>query len=269
MGRRAAPASAPLDHFRRMLVTDGTRARRSGLRELWDSSIGKKVAVAVSGAVLVGYVVLHMIGNLNSLYGPGDGEARIDEYAHWLRVFGEPLLPYEFILWAVRVLLLVAVVVHITAVVQLRARSRAARGGHQARRIGRTFSAATTMVTGTLLLAFIVFHILQFTTLTIDVTPLAEGAVYANLYHAFQKWYFVVFYILAVGALGFHLRHGVWSALQTLGLDTPERNQKLRRGAGALAAVVVVGFLVVPILFWTDVLAEPATVTAAITGVIR
>jgi len=254
-----------------MLVTDGTRARRSGLRELWDSSIGKKIAVAVSGGILVAYVVLHMLGNLNSLYGPGGGDARVDDYAHWLRTFGEPLLPYEFVLWAVRVVLLAALVVHVTGIVQLRARSRRARGGYQARRIGRTFSAATTIVTGTLLLAFIVFHILQFTTLTIDVTPLHEGAVYANLYNAFQKWYFVLLYVLAVGSLGFHLRHGVWSAVQTLGLDTPERNQAVRRTAGALSLIVVVGFVLVPILFWTGALAAPeaADTHASITAVAR
>jgi succinate dehydrogenase / fumarate reductase cytochrome b subunit len=254
-----------------MLVTDGTRARRSGLRELWDSSVGKKIAVAVSGGILVGYVVLHMLGNLNSLYGPGGGDARIDDYAHWLRTFGEPLLPYAFVLWVVRVVLLAALVVHVTGIVQLRARSRAARGGHPARRIGRSFSAATTIVTGTLLLAFVIFHILQFTTLTIDVTPLHEGAVYANLYHAFQKWYFVLLYVLAVGSLGFHLRHGVWSAVQTLGLDTPERNQAVRRTAGALSLIVVVGFLLVPILFWTGALSAPeaADTHASITAVAR
>jgi succinate dehydrogenase / fumarate reductase cytochrome b subunit len=254
-----------------MLVTDGTRARRSGLRELWDSSVGKKIAVAVSGGILVGYVVLHMLGNLNSLYGPGGGDARIDDYAHWLRTFGEPLLPYAFVLWVVRVVLLAALVVHVTGIVQLRARSRAARGGYPARRIGRSFSAATTIVTGTLLLAFVIFHILQFTTLTIDVTPLHEGAVYANLYHAFQKWYFVLLYVLAVGSLGFHLRHGVWSAVQTLGLDTPERNQAVRRTAGALSLIVVVGFLLVPILFWTGALSAPeaADTHASITAVAR
>jgi succinate dehydrogenase / fumarate reductase, cytochrome b subunit len=254
-----------------MLVTDGTRARRSGLRELWDSSIGKKIAVAVSGGILVGYVVLHMLGNLNSLYGPGGGDARVDDYAHWLRTFGEPLLPYGFVLWAVRVLLLAALVVHVTGIAQLRARSRAARGGHPARRIGRSFSAATTLVSGSLLLAFIVFHILQFTTLTIDVTPLHEGAVYANLYNAFQKWYFVLLYVLAVGSLGFHLRHGVWSAVQTLGFDSPERNQAIRRTAGALSVVVVVGFVLVPVLFWTGALSAPdvANTQASITAVAR
>ncbi|MBB4661712.1 succinate dehydrogenase cytochrome b subunit [Conexibacter arvalis] len=251
-----------------MLVTDSKRARRTGLRELWDSSIGKKIAVAVSGAILVAYVVLHMLGNLNSLYGPGGGDARVDDYSHWLRDFGEPLLPHAFVLWAIRVLLLAALVIHVTAIVQLRARNRAARGGHQARRIGRTFSSATTMVTGTLLLAFVVFHIMQFTTLTIDVTPLEEGAVYANLYHAFQEWYFVLLYVAAVGALGFHLRHGVWSAFQTLGLDRPERNQQLRRGAGALAVIVVLGFILVPICFWTGVLDAPAEASAQASAVV-
>lgn len=244
-----------------MLATDSKRARRTGLRELWDSSIGKKVAAAISGAVLVAYLVLHMLGNLNSLYGAGgSGGARVDEYAHWLRTFGEPLLPFSFIVWAIRILLLGALIVHITAIVQLRSRSRAARGGHPARRIGRSFSAATTMVTGTLLLAFIVFHILQFTTLTIDVTPLKEGAVYANLYNAFQKWYFVLLYVVAVGSLGFHLRHGLWSLAQTLGLDSPERNQAIRHGAGALSVVLVLGFIAIPICFWTGVLDAPTAI---------
>lgn len=234
------------------------RARRAWVRELWDSSIGKKQIAAVTGAILVGYVILHMAGNLNSLYGPGGGAPRIDDYGAWLRDFGEPLLPHAFVLWVVRAVLLAAAVIHVVAVFQIRQRSRRARGGVPARRIGRTFSAATMIVTGGLLLFFIVFHILQFTTLTIDVTPLEEGAVYANLYHAFQKWYFVMLYVAGVGALGFHLRHGIWSLTQTLGLDRPERNRAIRRGATALSAVLVVGFLLVPILFWTGVLDAPA-----------
>lgn len=240
-----------------MLATAGQRTRRTWLRELWDSTIGKKVLVAVSGAVLIGYVILHMVGNLNSLYGAGDGEPRVDGYSDWLRSFGEPILPYATIVWAIRVLLLVAIVVHITGVVQLRARSRVARGGYPARRIGRTFSSATMMVSGSLLLFFIVFHILQFTTLTIDITPLHHGEVYGNLYAAFQKWYFVLFYVAAVCALGFHLRHAVWSAAQTLGLDRPERNRVLRRTASGLAVVIVLGFISVPLAFWTGILDAP------------
>lgn len=231
---------------------------RSRPRELWDSTIGKKIVAALSGGVLVAYVVLHMLGNLTSLYGAGDGHARVDRYAHWLRTFGEPLLPYASVLWAVRALLLAALGLHVAAIVSLRRRSLAARPrAHRAKRIGRSLSSRTMLLSGLLLLAFVVFHILQFTTLTIDVTPLREGAVYANLAEAFQTWYLVLLYVAAVVALGFHLRHALWSATQTLGVDRPGRNQAIRRGATALALVVAVGFAVIPIAFWTGVLPQP------------
>jgi succinate dehydrogenase / fumarate reductase, cytochrome b subunit len=224
---------------------------------MWDSSVGKKVAVAISGAILVLYLILHMVGNLNALYGPGGDTAREDRYAHWLRTVGEPLLPHATILWVVRAILLSALVVHVTGVVQLRRRAATARPEHRAPRIGRSVSSRTMMLTGILLLAFIVFHILQFTTLTIHVTPLHQGAVYANLYHAFHTWYFVVLYVAAVVAVGYHLRHALWSMTQTLGYDTPARNRALRAGANALSLLLVVGFAVIPLAFALGVLGEP------------
>lgn len=228
------------------------------MAEMWRSTIGKKTIVAVSGSILVAYLVLHMVGNLNSLFGPGGAEARIDEYAHWLRTFGEPLIPYEGIVWAVRAILLGAIVVHIVGVVQLNARNRAARpAGFPAKRIGRSWESRLMMVTGVLLLAFIIFHILQFTTLTIDVTPLEAGALYSNLYNAFQEWYFVAIYLAALILVGMHLRHAIWSVCQTLGLDSPERNFGIRMGANALTLVIVLGFALVPVLFFTGTLGEP------------
>jgi succinate dehydrogenase / fumarate reductase, cytochrome b subunit len=229
-----------------------------GVAEMWRSTIGKKTIVAVTGSILIAYLVLHMVGNLNSLLGPGVEEARIDEYAHWLRTFGEPLLPYEGIVWAVRALLLGAIVVHIVGVVQLNARNRAARpSAFPAKRIARSFESRLMMVGGVLLLAFIIFHVLQFTTLTITVTPLEAGALYSNVYNAFQEWYIVAIYLVALVFLGMHLRHGVWSLCQTLGLDNPERNQGIRMGANVLTLVIVIGFAVVPVMFFTGVLAEP------------
>jgi succinate dehydrogenase / fumarate reductase cytochrome b subunit len=168
------------------------------------------------------------------------------------------LIPYEGIVWAVRALLLGAIVVHIVGVVQLNARNRAARpSAFPAKRIGRSFESRVMMVSGLLLLAFIIFHILQFTTLTIDVTPLEYGALYANLYNAFQEWYFVAIYLAALVILAMHLRHAIWSLCQTLGLDNPERNFGIRMGANALTMVIVIGFAAVPILFFTGALAEP------------
>lgn len=239
------------------------RRRRTWIGEAWDSNVGKKIAVAVTGIVLVGYVVLHMIGNLTALLGAGEAggdPAQIDDYGHWLREFGTPLLPYEFFLWVIRVFLLASLIVHVVGVYQLTMRNRAARpAGFPAKRIGRSWSARTMRITGPLLLAFIVFHILHFTLLAVDVTPLAEGQIYSNVYGAFQKWYFVVLYLAAVAALGYHLRHGVWSLFQTLGVDRPSRNAYLRHGATALAVIVVVGFWMVPISFATGALPEPAT----------
>lgn len=234
--------------------------------DFWRSSIGKKNIVAVTGAILIGYLILHMLGNLNSAFGPGADEARVDWYAGWLRDFGEPLLPHAFILWAVRVILLSALVIHITGIVQLTKRNKEARpASFPAKRIGRSFESIAMLGTGTLILAFIIFHILQFTTLSIHVTPVEEGAVYANLYYAFQKWYFVVIYLAALLLIGMHLRHGVWSLFQTLGLDSPSRNAMLRHGATALVVVLVIGFGAIPVLFFTDVL-DPPNTAAAITA---
>jgi len=234
--------------------------------EYWRSTVGKKQFVAITGAILVGYLILHMLGNLNSAFGPGADEARVDWYAHWLRDVGEPLLPHAFILWAVRVILLSALVIHITGIVQLVKRNREARpADFPAKRLGRSVESIAMLGTGALVLAFIVFHIMQFTTLTIDVTPLKEGDVYANLYYAFQKWYFVVIYLAALLLVGMHLRHGIWSLFQTLGLDSPSRNAKLRHGATALVVVLVVGFGAIPVLFFTDVLDPPKT-TALVTA---
>jgi succinate dehydrogenase / fumarate reductase cytochrome b subunit len=220
--------------------------------------MGKKVAVAISGTILVAYLVLHMVGNLNALYGAGgSGDAREDRYAEWIRHVGQPILPRATLLWVIRAILLTALVVHVTGVIQLRRRAAKARPEHRSKRIGRSVSSRTMMLTGLLLLAFIVFHILQFTTLTIDVTPLHSGAVYANLYYAFQKWYFVVLYVAAVIAVGYHLNHALWSLTQTLGYDTPARNRVIRSSATGLSLVLTVGFAVIPLAFITGVLGHP------------
>jgi len=235
--------------------------------EYWRSSVGKKTIVAVSGTILVAYLILHMAGNLNSLFGPGGGEPRVDWYSEWLRDFGEPLLPHAFVLWAVRAILLGAIATHVTGVIQLTARNRAARpADHPQRRIGRSLESRLMMLSGSLLIAFIVFHILQFTTLTIDVTPLEHGQIYANLYNAFQEWYFVAIYLVAVCLVGIHLRHGIWSVAQTLGLDNPKRNAPLRRGATALSLLLVIGFALVPVLFIAGVLDAPDSPAALLTN---
>jgi succinate dehydrogenase / fumarate reductase cytochrome b subunit len=229
------------------------------VREFWRSTIGKKVVVAVTGAILIAYVILHVLGNLKALQGTGGGVPALDTYAEWLRTAGDPALPREGLLWTIRAVLLVAVIVHIVGVIQLANRNYAARPpGSGAERIGRSLASRWMLPTGLLLLAFIVFHVLHFTTRTIHPTPLAEGTVYANLHGAFQEWYLVLIYVGASGLIGLHLLHGTWSAVQTAGWDKPNRNRAFRRFAAGTALLVGAGFALIPVLFWLDVLPEPA-----------
>jgi succinate dehydrogenase / fumarate reductase cytochrome b subunit len=237
------------------------RPRLRWLREVWASTIGKKLIVAITGVILGAYVILHMLGNLKELQGTGgpDGGA-INTYAEWLRTFGEPVIPRNGVLWVIRAILLAALIIHIAGIWQLSRRNRAARpaGHRQAPIVRRSLSSRTMMLSGILLFAFIVFHILQFTTLTIHPTPLAEGAVYANVYDAFQEWWLVAIYVVAVVLLGLHVRHGFWSVLQTHGFDKPNRNPSFRRGATITAVVIAAGFALIPIAAFTGLLPEPS-----------
>ena len=229
--------------------------RGAWLREVWRSSIGKKVIVAITGIVMVGYVVAHMLGNLKAFQGTGADGAAIDHYAEWIRDVGEPVIPHEGVLWAVRVILLACFVVHIVAVLQLAARNRAARPAeHRPTTIARTLSARTVLLGGLFILAFVVFHILHFTTGTIDPGSFAEGAVYHNLKEAFESPFFLAIYVAAAVVLGMHLKHGIWSSVQTAGWDKPNRNPTFRRASTFLAVAVAVGFAAMPVAFWTGVL---------------
>jgi succinate dehydrogenase / fumarate reductase cytochrome b subunit len=228
------------------------------LREVWASTLGKKIIAATTGFVLALYVILHALGNLKAVQGPGGGDAAIDQYAEFLRSAGHPVIPHDGLLWLVRAILLTALVVHVVVVSQLIARNRAARPGG-APVIQRTLASRTMAYSGFLLLAFIVFHVLQFTTLTIHPTPLTQGDVYANLYDAFQEWWIVAIYVAMMGVLFLHLRHALWSLLQTMGWEAPNRNPGFRRGATITAVLVCGAFAALPILFFAGALPEPVT----------
>jgi succinate dehydrogenase / fumarate reductase cytochrome b subunit len=246
----------------------GEQPRLRWLREVWGSTLGKKIIAAISGFVLAAYVILHALGNLKGLQGPGGGDAAIDRYAEFLRTAGDPVIPRNGLLWIVRAILILALVLHVTVVSQLIARNRAARPGG-APVIQRTFASRTIAYSGFLLLAFIVFHVLQFTTLTIHPTPLTQGDVYANLYDAFQEWWIVAIYVLAMAVLFFHLRHALWSLLQTMGWEAPNRNPGFRRGATITAVVVSGAFAAIPILFYAGALPAPETPSGGGTTVVQ
>lgn len=230
------------------------------LARLYHSTLGKKAIVAVTGILLFGFVAGHMLGNLKAFTGTGaDGVPHIDEYAHFLRVAGAPLLPHGAVLWSVRIVLLAALVLHVALAIQLALGNRAARPIRYQQHVfvASTRAARSMMVTGIALLVFIVLHILHFTTGTIDITPVVPETVYANIYYAFGVWFIALFYVLAMAVLALHLYHGVWSLFQTLGLDNPDRNRGLRMFAIAAAVVLFLGFCAVPVLFFAGVMPDP------------
>jgi succinate dehydrogenase / fumarate reductase cytochrome b subunit len=210
---------------------------------LWGSTVGKKALMAVSGAVLVLFVIGHMIGNLKVFQGPD----HFNEYAEFLREVGTPIVPRTGLLWLIRFVLLAAVSVHIAAAWQLARRSTGARRASYKKQeslvIG--YASRTMRWGGIILFLFIVYHLLHLTVGTVHPSFVA-GDAYANLVIGFQQPLVVGAYAAALVALGFHLQHGIWSALQTLGANHPRYNRLRRPVAIVVALVVVVGFLSVP-----------------------
>ncbi|GHH53164.1 succinate dehydrogenase cytochrome b subunit [Streptomyces candidus] len=221
--------------------------RPTGLRGFWGSTVGKKTVMAVSGLIMLGYLVAHMIGNLKIFFGTDE----FNGYAHWLRTMGEPVLHYEWALWIVRVLLLAAVVGHAAAAYQLSRRDLRARPVAYAHKRRRASYATRTMRWGgIILLLFIVWHLLDLTTLTVNENAQA-GRPYENVVATFSTWYGNTIYVVAMLAVGLHIRHGFWSAAQTLGVGNATRERFLKVTANLLALVLTVGFLSVPVAVMT------------------
>lgn len=208
-----------------------------------------KALMAVSGLVMIGYLLAHMYGNLKVFAG----QQAFDEYAQHLRSFGEPILPHEGLLWIIRVVLLASVVAHTYAAITLWRRANVARGGvrryqssHAKRGVQRSYSSFTLRWGGIIIILFVVYHLLH---LTANVIAPGGAAVspYERVVNGFQIWWVVLSYLIAMIAVGFHLRHGTWSALTTLGANTgPTARRRLNLLAYAVAAVITIGFLLPP-----------------------
>ncbi len=205
----------------------------------WHSTNGKKVVMAVTGAIMFGFVIGHLAGNLQIFEGP----AKLNAYGSFLHSIGE-------LLWPVRIVLIVSVILHITATVQLALRNKAARpvGYSRKEAINSSFASRTMYWSGPIVLAFIIFHLLQFTAGVIHPeSKFIEGDVYHNVVAGFQVWWVSAWYIFAVTLLGIHLRHGFWSLFQSLGLNHPRHTPVLKNLALALAVIITVGFISIPI----------------------
>ena len=218
---------------------------------LRSTSIGKKAVMAVTGFLLFGFVIGHMLGNLKMF----QGEAKFNAYAVWLRELGSPALGHEQFLWLARMILLTATVLHIVAAVQLTQMSYAARpvGYGRKKAIQATYASRAMRWGGVIITLFVVYHILHFTLGAVGFAPgqYQPMSVYRNVVNGFSVWYVSAFYIAAMLLLGLHLYHGVWSMFQTLGLNNARAESLYRTLATVSSLAVVLGNISVPVAVLT------------------
>ena len=202
-----------------------------------------KVVMALTGAVMLAYLVVHMLGNLKIFFG----EQALNTYAHWLRLIGEPALPGEGMLWIIRVVLLAAVAAHIWAAVSLWRQAKRARpqGYVTKKAVAQSYASRTMRWGGVIIIAFVVFHILDLTLGAVNKEG-HDGTPFDRMLASFENPFVVAFYAISVILVGMHLRHGIWSATQTLGQSNRRREVTVNYAATAIATVLTLGFLLTP-----------------------
>ncbi len=220
-----------------MSTTAVAVARRRDLR-FYDTTVGKKAVMAVSGVVLFGFVLGHLAGNLQIYEGP----EKINAYAKLLRS-----LPAA--LWGARLTLLLMVGLHIWSSVKLALLNK-----FEARPTAYTrykmqaasYAARTMYWSGPIILCFVIYHLLQFT-FGAGGTPYQEGDVYSNVVNGFKVLPVSAFYILSIILLGLHLSHGLASMFRSLGFDHPSYTPKIKRIAAAISTLIVIGNISIPL----------------------
>jgi succinate dehydrogenase / fumarate reductase cytochrome b subunit len=226
----------------------------------YQSTVGKKVVVAVTGLLMALFLIGHMAGNLKAYAGVGaDGIHKLDHYAYFLRTILSDVMGYGNFLWASRIGLLAALILHLVTIIQLQTRNSKARPVEYAKfkHQASSLAAKTMLIGGIFILFFIVFHLLHLTFGTVGDFGFVHGHVYANVYNSFKQPIFLVIYAIAMVIVGLHLFHGLWSMTQTLGLDSPDKNKMYKNLAKLLAFVIALGFISVPLGVATGILSEP------------
>jgi succinate dehydrogenase / fumarate reductase cytochrome b subunit len=207
------------------------------------NSVFKKVVMALSGLVMLLYLIAHVVGNLKVF----SGREAFNSYSEWIRTVGDPAVPHHTVLTIVRIVLIVAVVAHFWAAVSLWRQAKRARpqGYVTKKAVAQTYASRTMRWGGVIVLLFIVWHILDLTTGTVN--PDGDSSPYDRLVASFSNPFSTAFYVLALVLLGMHLRHGIWSATQTLGQSNKRREQTVNAFALVFSTALIAGFLIVPL----------------------
>lgn len=233
--------------------TPTKKGPRPFLVEFYSSAVGKKWVMAVTGIIILGYVFVHMFGNLKIYLGADDlGVYAIDHYGEWLRELGEPLLPKTAFLWIFRAVMTVSIVLHIHAAYALTIINRKARPQkYQAPReyLVANYASRTMRWSGVIILAFILFHLADLTIGSAN-PEFTTGAIRDNMLASFTRPAVAVFYIVANILVGVHIFHGAWSLFQSLGWNNPRFNPWRKWFAAVFAGVVIIGNVSFPLSIW-------------------
>lgn len=214
---------------------------------LYQSAVGKKWVMAVTGIMLLGFVVVHMIGNLHMYEGP----ERFNEYGEALRDLGGHLIPRTFALWGLRLGLIGAFALHIHAAVTLTMMNKRARPTkYQAPRtyMAANYASRSMRYTGLIILLYLVFHLADLTWGVFLGDKYIRGDVYNNVTRSLGSVPVAIIYIVANIALAVHIYHGAWSLFQSLGWNNPRFNRARRAFAQGVAGVILLGNLSFPIM---------------------
>jgi succinate dehydrogenase / fumarate reductase, cytochrome b subunit len=240
-----------------------TKKRRPFLLDVYSTAVGKKYAMAISGIAMMGFVLFHMIGNLKMYAGAAD----LDHYAHFLQTLLYPLAPKGWVLWILRGGLISMLFLHLHAAWSLTVLNRRARPTkYQSPRDYQiaNFASRTMRWTGIIVLAFIVWHLLDLTfgvvNSEVGKMVIHEGdteevkSVYTSVIASFERTPVAMFYVVANILLGIHLFHGAWSLFQSIGWNNPRFNKWRRAFATGFAALIVIGNVSFPVAVMAGVI---------------
>src|SRR5580658_6284495 len=210
----------------------------------WDTTVGKKAVMAATGVVLAAFVAGHLLGNLQIFLGP----ERFNGYARALKSLPE-------LLWPVRITLLISVILHIWSSIQLAVVKSESRpvGYVRTKSIASSYASRTMYMSGPIVAAFIIYHLMQFT-FGVGGTPYMESDPYGNVINGFRVPAVSLFYIIAMALLCLHLRHGLSSMVQTLGLHHPRYTPRLKALAVIAATLIFFGFVSIPVAVMAGVI---------------
>lgn len=226
----------------------------SWISDVYRSQLGKKYVMAITGIMLFGFVVAHMLGNLKLFLGA----TPLNHYAEWLRDLGEPALPRTTVLWGMRLGLIAAFFLHIVAAAQLTLINRKASPVAYKQRdyVAANYASRTMRWSGIIVALFVIYHLMQFTWGNVH-NDFIKGDVFHNVVVGFSIPWVVAVYVLANLALGLHLYHGLWSMFQSLGLNNPKFNKMRTRFAQTFAAVITLGNISMPLAVITGFVTLP------------